>query len=303
MGVAYRQGYADPQTRLERDPEDALQAGVWSWDGAFEFEDGVIAAGVRVLPETLAREGGDNEARLVRCIDGFEGQVWRNRALFASRWWPRNPTAREWQHFIRAAQAPSELASRDAPTPVDAPYRKDLPLIDREPASLKLTFAPVRIAGGAACVLAMAAAFETTQLLTHNSAAAAANAQIERALSENSAAIEARRSALTASEQINQIAQFGRTDLIARSFLAVASEIPADAARISNFRVTDQQLEARLTMLQDSEIEIPDLISRLEKNTVLGEVFVEPRTARTISVSAAIIASAPDGTETPGLRD
>ena len=90
---------------------------------------------------------------------------------------------------------------------------------------------------------------------------------------------------------------------MARAFLAVASEIPADAARISNFRVTDQQLEARLTMLEDSEIDIPDLISRLEKNNILSEVFIEPRTARTISVSAAIVASAADGADSPDLRD
>ncbi len=303
LGVAFRQGYADPETRLVRDPDDSFQAGVWSWDGAFEFETGDAAKTVRVIPETLARTGGENGARLIRCIDGFEGQVWRESALIASRWWPNPPTDREWQHFMRAAQTPVEAGAAGAPAPCEAPFRNDLPLIDTEPAGLRLTFAPARVAGASACVLAMVAAFEAAQIITHNSAAAASGAQIEMALAENSAAIDARRRALGAAAQIEQLAAFGNTNSVARAFLAVASEIPADKARIANFRISDRTVEARIIAGEGADFDIPDLVSRLEKNTVLTDVFVERRNERTIGVTALVAAGDGDAGDSPELRD
>ncbi len=303
LGVAFRQGYADPQTRLVRDADDPLQAGVWSWDGAFQFETGVAAVSTRVIPETLARTGYEDGARLIRCIDGFEGQVWRDSALIASRWWRNTPTGREWQHFMRAAQVSVDVDSVAAPAPCDAPFRTDLPLIDTEPASLRLTFAPARVAGTAACVLALIASFQTAQFVTHNSAAAASSAQIELALEENSAAIDARRTALAAAGEIEQLAAFGSTKPVALAFLAVASEIPSDQARIGNFRVYDQQVEARVFTDEEAEVDIPDLVSRLEKNNILTDVFVERRNDRMISVTASLVAIDGATGESPELRD
>ncbi len=303
LGVAFRQGYNDPQTRLSKDPTDPLRAGVWSWDGDFEIDRSASAKTKRVIPETLARVSLDDGARLVRCIDGFEGQVWRESALIASRWWPNPPTAREWQHFMRAAQAHAELDSVEAPTPVDAPFRTDLPLIDLEPANLRLTFAPERLAAAAACVFVLIGAFSTAQFLTHSAAAAVSNARIKSTIDENSAAIEARRQALTAVSEIETFTDIGSTKPVALAFIALASEFSADKTRISNFRVTNQQLEARVAVNEGADIDIPDLVTRLEKNTILKDVFIERRNERSISVSASVDGEAAASEETPSLRD
>lgn len=303
LGVAFRQGYEDPQTRLAKDPNDPLRAGVWSWDGGFEFDRGASAKTVRVIPETLARIPFDEGARLVRCIDGFEGQVWREGALIASRWWLSPPTAREWQHFMRAAQAPVESGDVDAPTPVDAPFRTDLPIIDFEPSNLQLTFAPARIAATAACIFVLVGMFEIAQLVTHSAAAAASRAQIQSTLDENSTAIEARRNALTAVGEIETFADVGATKPVALAFIAVATEFPADTTRISNFRVSGQELAARIQLTENANIDIPDLVTRLEKNIILKDVFVERRNERTLSVTAAVDVEAAASAETPPLRD
>lgn len=300
LGVAFRQGYADPQTRLVRDVDDPLQAGVWSWDGAFETETGAHAAAIRVLPETLAREGYDDGARIVRCIDGYEGQLWRKSALIASRWWPKTPTDRDWQQFLRAAQASTDVNALQAPTPIEAPFRSDLPLVDLEPANLKITFAPARVAAGVALVLVALASFHGAQYLTHKSVAATRSAQIEDALSENSAAIQARSTALTAAGQIEKLATIGSAQPAALAFLGVASEIPTQTGRVSNFRINDQQIDARISTAEDAEIDIPDLVSRLEKHTMLSNVFVERRNSRTVSVTAEI--TAPETTSGDSLE-
>ncbi|MDT9001251.1 hypothetical protein RQP53_18375 [Paucibacter sp. APW11] len=39
--------------------------------------------------------------RLIACLDGVEGQHWRDEQLVASRWWPRSPDAKLWKQFER----------------------------------------------------------------------------------------------------------------------------------------------------------------------------------------------------------
>ena len=303
LSVAFRQGYDDPQTRLVKDPKDPLRAGVWSWDGAFELDRGAVANTVRVIPESLARKPFDEGARLVRCIDGFEGQVWREGALTSSRWWPEQPTARDWQNFMRAAQAPIEIDRTAAPAPVDAPFRSDLPTIDFEPANLQLTFAPFRIAATAACIFVLVGTFEIGQFATHSAAAAASRAHIKSTLDKNSAAIEARRNSLTVLGEIESLADVGATKPVALAFIAVATEFPADTTRIANFRVSNQELNSRIQLKENAEVDIPDLVARLEKNKILRDVFVERRNERTLGLKASLDIEAAALEDTPPLRD
>lgn len=82
-----------------------------SWQGevaqAFAVDaQGLADAGVKAaawLPETLAREAGTDGVRLVKTLDGVEGQSWKGGVLQASRWWPERPALAEWQQFLRQA--------------------------------------------------------------------------------------------------------------------------------------------------------------------------------------------------------
>lgn len=56
----------------------------------------------RLVPEPMLRQAGSDGARLLRCTEGFEGQVWRGGWLCASRWWPAAPDAQEWRLFLHA---------------------------------------------------------------------------------------------------------------------------------------------------------------------------------------------------------
>ncbi|MFZ1642867.1 MAG: hypothetical protein WAV07_15820, partial [Candidatus Contendobacter sp.] len=80
------------------------QALVWLWDGERQRQAMTEAGirGARVLPETVLHPPpGADGPRLVRCLDGVEGQYWREGRLLASHWWPEAPTAAAWQHFQR----------------------------------------------------------------------------------------------------------------------------------------------------------------------------------------------------------
>jgi len=102
--AARNKRFTQTKVRIEHDNKISLSAGVWSWDSAKTVSDGTDLTKVRVLPETLARKPLDKGARLVRCIDGVEGEIWQDATLLASRWWPKVPALREWQLFLRAGK-------------------------------------------------------------------------------------------------------------------------------------------------------------------------------------------------------
>lgn len=56
------------------------------------------------MPESLARPAPSADgSRLVRCVNGVEGQVWRAGSPAASQWWPERPGLDQWHRFLRGA--------------------------------------------------------------------------------------------------------------------------------------------------------------------------------------------------------
>ena len=96
------------------------QALVWAWDaekvGAAIAAQGQKPAKFEVLPESLLQVPLHSGPCLARCIDGFEGQLWRSGKLQNSRWWPHAPAAQEWLMFQRDAGVPPDEQTAQAPS-------------------------------------------------------------------------------------------------------------------------------------------------------------------------------------------
>ena len=54
----------------------------------------------RKIVETMIRVPMKIGARLVSCVEGYEGQIWREYELIASRWWSAPPLSQDWNNFI-----------------------------------------------------------------------------------------------------------------------------------------------------------------------------------------------------------
>lgn len=104
-------------------------ASVYAWDsskvGELVAASGRNSARCVLIPEPFHRSAGSEGPRLVVCIDGFEGQVWKGGFLQASRWWPAQPSKSDWLAFLRTA--------REAPTPAQ---------LDQAPVELALLETP-----------------------------------------------------------------------------------------------------------------------------------------------------------------
>jgi hypothetical protein len=98
----------------------------WIWDaervGAALQEHNLNPARVRVLPESLLHPPLGDAVALRACLEGVEGQVWREGGLAASRWWPRPPEPAEWIGFQRDAGVAPEAQVRGVPAPLEAPW-------------------------------------------------------------------------------------------------------------------------------------------------------------------------------------
>jgi hypothetical protein len=84
---------------------------MWIWDK--DKIDQEIASAklnrrrVEVIPEALLHTKETNAHRLVKCLDGVEGQVWQGGELTHSRWWPEPPDFGNWNAFLRDGGQPA----------------------------------------------------------------------------------------------------------------------------------------------------------------------------------------------------
>ena len=86
------------------------QVQVWIWDKP-QQQDMLTDVGIKqaaVMPETVlyTRQTTDT-VLLVQCLEGVEGQVWKNGLLVGSRWWAQVPESREWINFQRMHSLPA----------------------------------------------------------------------------------------------------------------------------------------------------------------------------------------------------
>lgn len=194
-----RDGYVALEVRRAApfaDPEsDVLwlngHAAVWYWSR--ERIRTIVGNASRYRAEALFRGQVQRDARTELLAlgampagasdAGYEGRVWREGRVVASRWWPRLPDSAAWQAFLRGAGADA----RDAlPEPEPAPLRPQPLAGGAERLALaQLGSQRGLIAGGVAVLLAALLAWQ---------AASAARAawrvrSVERQIAELSAAM------------------------------------------------------------------------------------------------------------------
>lgn len=95
---------------------------VWYWDRESVQrrmrEAGLAPERVRVLPESVLYARGNSGLRLIRNLQGVEGQSWQDGRLLQSRWWKDVPDAAEWLAFQRDLGLGGETRQAEAPPPL-----------------------------------------------------------------------------------------------------------------------------------------------------------------------------------------
>ena len=301
--AARNQHYSNARLRLEPDTPSGLSASIWSWDNARTISHGGAEkslASLRVLPETLARIPLSNGVRLVSCIEGYEGEMWSEDILMASRWWPAPPSLRDWQLFLRAAKMPApQQASQQAsqqtpqqqapqvPTPVRVAWREDLPVIDRDPQTLGVTFSPLRVAIATATFAFALLTFQLGQQLSHSARINSIEAKLETVAADNREAYAARARALTASASVAQKSQTADPLAAIRVLTSVTSELSADLGFFGGMSFSNGTFEAGMRNVEQADIAA--IAAGLEAKENIENVSIEQPNAVTLVIKGSVV--------------
>ena len=244
-----------------------------------------IDLGIASAPETLARVGLKDGVRLVRCLEGFEGEAWRDGDLVASRWWPATPSAQEWNFFLRGAKNAPVGPAAAAPAAEEPQWRLEPPLLQPDADALSVTLSPARVAAILAVAALGASAHETTRYALNAAGAAGLERRVNAGQSANADAARARRAAQARAAEAARLAGAGDERLVISALGEIFDALPPDSAAIRRVRYTDNEMQVRVRTLK--QIDAPALVAALEASPLFTDVFVDA------AASTATLRSAP----------
>lgn len=246
--------------------------GIWSWPSDLiqsieDFEG-------QLFPETVLQVPMTGGERVVETLDGFEGQVWRDSCLVASRWWPVPPSATEWMSFLRAARL--QPASASAPLPQSVPLQNAPNKKRPYPALIdQLRSTGWRdIAAVALLVFVIPALYLGGQWAQLTLALSAAQEELEQ-LSQETAEISAARTRAQAAS--SELAAYANV-LNRRHPAAVLASVSEDVNRLSLRLDASDFSEDQLTLvIQAGPGFLPEeLVRVMENSPLMNSVSVEP---------------------------
>ncbi|WP_371396367.1 hypothetical protein [Fretibacter rubidus] len=240
-------------------------AGVWNFAKS-EAHQG------RYMPESLAQVPHDNGARLVHGLSGYEGQIWIDKNLVASRWWLNPPSANSWDVFMRAAQ--DGLGAMDYPLPVASavPWRRDIAPFTLDPDQLAYWFSPRNLGAAVGTVLACGFLFMGAGYLRNSLALSKTNAAMEGLSTETQLILSQQRRAMANLRYAQNYDALGRNDTVLMGLSALATVLGETDLSIERFDIRLGQIDARLR--GETEISVPDVVSLLEADPGLSSVSV-----------------------------
>lgn len=259
--------FDDAEALCVRDRDGALEASVWCWPRDDSGLNDRRFAGP-VLPETAARMTPSDGASLIQCIQGFEGQVVRNGALIASRWWSNPPDPAEWAVFLRSA---GMGLTETTPHASRTSWRNFLPPFDSDPRLLRAAATPQRAAIASLAVIMALCLFRSGELVRLELEQASLNRYVAENAERLADARQLRRDALRAVSEIERVASAGLPEQTVFALSDLFTSLPGQA-RFVNFQLVRGELRAEIE--SSAPIVATELVEDLEQSPWLDGVSV-----------------------------
>ena len=245
----------------------------------------------RYLPESLAQQPRSTSGpRLVAGLSGYEGQIWIDKNIVASRWWLSSPTAQQWDTFIRAAQEALGPLSMGLPDAETLPWRTDISGLSLDQEQLAHWLSPKNIGGLTAAVLLCGFTYIGAQYIREALALSRAEAMTADLSAETELILSQRRRALANMRYAQGYDALGRNDEVLSAIGAFASVLGTSGLAVQQFSLRQNQIDTRL--VGDNEISVPDVVSLLEADPALSNVSVSLDASGAVRVIADLSAAA-----------
>ncbi len=252
------------------------RAGAWLWDRALVAE-AVEAAGetvesVTVLPETAVQQPGGTGVRLVAVLDGFEGQVWQDGLLRASRFWPRSPAQAEWIRFLRSSGDASALGHASLPPPAE-PVWLERPWPRHSAGSLLGEFKGWKAVATIACVAIAPFAYQIGQVAALGLERSRYEASIKAMEASAAPVLAARDSALRNAARVRQIEALRPYPAPLEVMARIAEVLPTNGTVFQDFSY--QQPDVRFTLTGQPTFDATFFVRALSAIPIFTDVNAE----------------------------
>lgn len=258
-------------------------AHVWAWNGNEVTDDGAPP-----VPESALQPIGDG-VRLVKCIDGFEGQFWSASELKQSQWWPAFPALHAWTGFLRASgQMPSDTVPEAVELTLrDRPWAKSI----AGAGNTVVAYERQLVLGGAA-VAAVGIAWQLVGLYLDTSVHAEFEGSLTRARQAAEPQLLARERALddkASAEALQSLFPAFRT-------LQVMAQTAASLPRDTHLVLWSLQGEELEITLEGQEPDPSVFVRRFQEADAFDEVVAERTRNRDQLSLRMLVSRAPSGT-------
>ena len=273
-------------SQIEQDQTDRKMAGLWTWPAPEKNTTKDAGTTVRSIPETLARVPMHTGRRLVKCLEGVEGQIWGDGSLVASRWWPDVPNQSQWVVFLRSARLKPNEISLSPPSLEEVPWRTNLPLVDSAVDAARTYATPMRLFVATSVLLVSLTLYAGMQYLHYTQTLQSLHSQIAARKEIVSDVLVQRNKAIQNLQAINHIANFGKPTALLAGIAAVLEKVQGKGMSLTRVSLSDNQLRVRLK--GKPEIDGAALVKLLESDPALERVSVGSNPNKFMEITAQL---------------
>lgn len=241
-------------------------AQVWFWSPA-QLPSADYTRGI-IIPETTLHPPGEG-LRLVRCLEGVEGQYWQQGQLLRSRWWPSIPNEHAWANFCRAlGQLPGPM-----PEPVQLPWLNRPWARNMSLSASRLLRREKELVTATGALLSLALGWQLAGLVGTASAESEQQQRLNAIRQEAGPELEARNRAMNDLDTIRFYTTLGGSVSQQRLMADVADAMPQKAQLVEWRYIRGEPL--RFTLRIAGEVDNVAMIRRFEALDRLQEVSAQ----------------------------
>jgi len=277
--------FKNASIRIEPDTRNDRSAGLWTWEGE-TLVNGRPLSDLNSLPESLAREPMEEGERLIACLEGVEGQIWTRGILIASRWWPDEPSEREWSLFLRAGKGADWTGSSEKPNVKNVGWRDDLPIVDRRPEAISRLVSPRRVAIATLALLTAYAAFLGASMLGNEASLARSRQKLEALTAANQEAYAARGAAIAGSRSIDRLGTLADPAHHFQMLSDLSGAVDTDLGELAFVQVTEDNVSIRFRLY--GAVDLTEMTRTLEALPTLSSVAIANANENQVTLEATL---------------
>jgi hypothetical protein len=252
------------------------QVQVWIWDQQLQ-QNRLTEVGLKkatVLPEPILRPPPKGDAiQLVQCLEGVEGQIWKEGLLIGSRWWADSPTEMEWAHFQRAHTLP---ANPTIPPMIEGPLlERPWGRSKKNVGQLAFLYQQSTWITLVAAIFMMLFSWQGVSIFKWQQALAQIQTQIDELNDSVSPILTSRTQALADKQRFEKLLSLNPYPSQLQLMTKVAQQLPAKKARFKSWSYQMGQL--KFTIASPNRLDSTYYIKKFQSTRFFNEIKAEAK--------------------------